>query len=935
MVVWRELVGGVVLCVMCCAAVIYSFSSPVGRHEGHADTPDKSQTAVGLAVSSASNAGDDRPRIDPASAIDVVHSDVMITAADVDNPSLDVAGPSLERRSAVMVQANDEMKWIRLPAEFASPLFPVEAMPEPAIANRVVSQREISEPLAMLAAGQHSNAEAQHDEDSPQEGLGESELLHPESLAIDVSLGGPDDNPSEPEYLPPEFLAIKPSLADPSDLLMSDPGSHLPSESTQPDPDLSAEPGMERADQDRVSDSPNNAEPAVWHPPAALLARMERLAEKPQTRAWAEDATRQVEGLGLAVQARSAADTARFLDTLEHAVAEATALANQVADPSLAAHLQRTAYALRRRLDLWQYTELLVGVSNRESTALCDWDELALSLEQVESYVGDSTVGQAWREYLLLDALRRHTVHREAEAEHLGRTLARESLQRLTQIPMDRQQRQFVSSEPVRRLKTELQRLAAAPVGIGQFLENLERYEQTRTTGDARLLARDYQRLALADSEAEQALAASLATHYRNANLRFAVSESLLNRLMPTRDPEFAPVNDIVLGIPAQGQRTTSTEMQVSLTPDAHRARLALDVHGRIYSQTTSTSGPATFLTNSLGWYIARKPLELGLDGIEASPAEVRVSSDLRLRGVRTDFDGLPLLGTLASSVARSQHAQNRPAANAEIRARIYQEAKSRIDREADERLAEVSDRLRAKLLEPMRRLRLDPVVVDAQTTEDRLNMRVRLAGEDQLGSHTPRPRAPGDSLASFQVHESAINNVLDRLDLDGRTFTLAELSRHVADRLNNEGWLNTTPEHEEVSITFAASNAVSVRCEEGRIGIVLLIDRLRQDRRVWRNFQVQAFYRPETQNISAELVRDGVIQLSGDRLPLGAQIALRGIFVRIFSPRRPWDLLPRPIAENPNLADLEITQFTIDDGWVGLALGPRRAVSRARRLLR
>ncbi len=935
MIAWREFVSGVVLCVLCCAALIYSFSSSVGRLSGQANAPDKPQAAVGLASDNAPNAGNHRQRIDPVSAIDVIHSDVMITADDADNPSLSEVVFPLKDRAAVVVQANDEIKWVRLPAEFASPLFPVEAMPEPAIANQVVPQRDISEPLAILAADQDAGAELQNDEDSPQKAPGESELLHPGSPAIDASLSGPDDDSSETEHLPPEFLAIKPSLADPIDLLMSDPGSHLPSESTQPEPDFSAEPLLEGADKDRVTDSPDNAEPAVWHPPAALLARMEWLAEKPQTRDWAENAVRQVEGLGLAVQARSASDTSRFLDALEDAVAEATALANRVADLSVAAHLQRTGYALRRRLDLWQYADRLMGVANRESTASCDWDELALSLDQVESYVGDSTVGQAWREYLLLDTLRRHTMHREAEAEHLGRALARQSLQRLTQMPMDRQQRQFIGSEPVIRLKTELQRLAAAPVDISQFLENLERYEQTRTTGDARLLARDYQRLALADSETEQALAASLATHYRNANVRFAVSESLLNRLMPTRDPEFAPVNDIVLGIPAQGQRTTSTEMQVSLIPDPRRARLALDVHGHIYSQTTSTSGPATFLTNSLGWYIARKPLELGLDGIEASPAEVRVSNDLRLRGVRTDFDGLPLVGSLVSSVARSQHAQNRPAANAEIRTRIYQEAKSRIDREADERLAEVSERLRTKLLEPMRRLRLDPVMVDAQTTEDRLNMRVRLAGEEQLGSHTPRPRAPADSLASFQVHESAINNVLDRLDLDGRTFTLAELSRHVADRLNNEGWLDITPEHEAVTITFAASNAVSVRCEEGRVGIAILVDRLRQDRHVWRNFQVQAFYRPETQSISAELVRDGVIQLSGDRLPLGAQIALRGIFVRIFLPRRPWDLLPRPIAENPNLADLEITQFTIDDGWVGLALGPRRAVSRARRLLR
>ena len=34
--------------------------------------------------------------------------------------------------------------------------------------------------------------------------------------------------------------------------------------------------------------------------------------------------------------------------------------------------------------------------------------------------------------------------------------------------------------------------------------------------------------------------------------------------------------------------------------------------------------------------------------------------------------------------------------------------------------------------------------------------MRLRLAGGEQLGAYTPRPRAPSDSLMSLQVHESA-----------------------------------------------------------------------------------------------------------------------------------------------------------------------------------
>ena len=63
----------------------------------------------------------------------------------------------------------------------------------------------------------------------------------------------------------------------------------------------------------------------------------------------------------------------------------------------------------------------------------------------------------------------------------------------------------------------------------------------------------------------------------------------------------------------------------------------------------------------------------------------------------------------------------------------------------------------------------IDPTSIGMETSADRLTMRLRLAADHQLGAHTPRPRAPSDSLASFQIHESAFNNLVSQLDLNGR----------------------------------------------------------------------------------------------------------------------------------------------------------------------
>ena len=86
---------------------------------------------------------------------------------------------------------------------------------------------------------------------------------------------------------------------------------------------------------------------------------------------------------------------------------------------------------------------------------------------------------------------------------------------------------------------------------------------------------------------------------------------------------------------------------------------------------------------------------------------------------------------------------------------------------------------------------------------------------------HAPAP-GPRRQLASIQVHESALNNVLERLDLNGRTFTMPQLSQHVARTFNRSLPQDTNPDHQEVHIRFAKQDAVRVRCQGGSVEITL-----------------------------------------------------------------------------------------------------------------
>lgn len=722
-------------------------------------------------------------------------------------------------------------------------------------------------------------------------------------------------------------------------LLAETPGRRIgPSESIARKPDsgsLSDKLTLPEAATPRARDlDPYPVTHPAWSDPEILLERLDGLSSEPTTAEWATETAASVRNLGAAV-CEGSGDPDSILGRLEELAAEVPALASGLRAGAAATELRRAGHALSRRVDIWrQIIRVAPPAPALVQRSGPDPGRLLLCLAEVDTITGESAEGKAWREYLLVEAIRAWSARRRSSEERLPRTLARQVLWRLTQIPMNGEQRQFASRGPIATLRAELQRWAAEPVDPAMVLRHLERYEQTGLMSDARLLAADCQDLRLSSADDRRRLSDRLEAHYRNANLRVAVTGGLLKRLMPEREPEYAPVRDSVLGMPVFGRSLTSTKVDLQLVPDPNRLRMALEIVGRVDSLTSSTSGPATFVNRGESIYIARKPLQLDLKGIHLAPADVQVYNNIRLRNLQTDFDGIPLFGALVKEFARSGHERKRPAANREIKHKVALQARQRIDGEADARLGEVSERLHQRVLEPLAALSLEPTMVSAETTPQRLTMRLRLAGEDQLGSHTPRPRAPSNSLASFQVHQTAINNLLQRLELEGQTFALPELARHVATRLNRPEPWETDPQHDDMIITFAKRDAVRVQLEDGRVELILAISKLRKPPRQWKYFRVHVSLRPQIAGRSAELAREGIVQLSGKRLGTGSQIALRSIFAQVFPKNRPIYLTPERMETNPKFADIQFTQLVIDDGWLGVALGPQPKQT-ARRMLR
>ena len=750
---------------------------------------------------------------------------------------------------------------------------------------------------------------------------------NPFSVSATIPLD--DFKAMEELLLPRELLrGAGPPPVEPAVILPSpSPAAEAPAES----------PGREPVEEAMPADPAGPQSPprfTRWPLPAALLEQIDELAHECETRAWALYADRLLGELGTAMEV-GGEEAAGLLSELAGLREEADRLAGELGDAALAAKLRRAGFALDRRLAVWRQVLVAGGLVARLSDEIPrDPRRLAACLEEIGNLDGKGAEGRAWAKYLALDELRPLTGG-ETSAEDQGREIAKIVLRRLNSAPMNRRQREFVSSRPLASLRAELERWAVDSLELAEVLRHLEQYEQTGTSEHARQLADDCRQLALAPAAAKQELGRQLETYYRNANLRLAVTKELFSRLIPDRPPEQGCVSDVVLGNPVHGRSVTSTRVGVRLIPDRRRLRLALVINGLVSSLTHSTSGPATFFNDSQSSYRAWKEIELGPDGMRLRPAQVAVASDLRLHSLETDFDGFPLLGALVQGVARSQHEQRLDEMNSEVEEKVYRRAREQIDGEADARLTALADRVRTCLIDPLLDLALRPTIVAAETTDQRVTMRLRLASEEQLGGHTPRPRAPSDSLASLQVHESALNNLAEQLQLDGATFDVAQLRRRVASRLNRPELLPVPEDAEDLWIAFAAADAIQVRCREGRLEVTLSIARLTKDGQDWENFQARAFYRPEVTGRNAMLVRDDVVHLVAERISPRSQITLRGIFGRVFAKDRPIPLIPERVVTDPRMSGLVVTQLVLEDGWLGLALAadrPGRSPAVARR---
>ncbi|HVT30874.1 MAG TPA: hypothetical protein VHE81_22905, partial [Lacipirellulaceae bacterium] len=492
-----------------------------------------------------------------------------------------------------------------------------------------------------------------------------------------------------------------------------------------------------------------------------------------------------------------------------------------------------------------------------------------------------------------------------------------------------------------KRVAMRLQNRVAARGSLGPYFErvtghsatvhdasalsqNLETYESTGDPTLGRYLADQEQKLQSSSSAVDRTLAEAMEQHYRNANIRVAVTAAMLNRLAGQSRDESNIVRDRVAGTFVRGMSDTRSNSRVLLDPSADSWQLELTAKGVVESNTLADGGPVQFRNHGTTNFAAREKVVVNDKGIHFKQTDANAYCRNRLVGVTTDYDWVPIFGSIVRDRALDEYGAKQGRARFEIESRVESQARESLDEQTREAVDRIRQRTYDRFAAQLDQFDIKLTPVEMKTTAERLVARVRLASDQQLGSHTPRPRALSDSLASVQVNETALTNLAVTLGLDGKRYTARELQQKIREKLPKIAVNGPLKERHETVFQFAPQDAVQAHIHDGRLELTIAFAAVEFDHEVMPKVVVHAYYTPSVAGLNAELVRDRTLGIEG-RLDSVERAELHNIFNRVLPPERHLPVVHIDTEHEKAFEGLMITQLVMEDGWLGMAVGPTR----------
>ncbi len=643
------------------------------------------------------------------------------------------------------------------------------------------------------------------------------------------------------------------------------------------------------------------------------------------------------------------ADVATQRKTLAALRARLKTMQTSLADPryrSIFDSLIMLSGQLSRRVDLAEAVLDTTEITPEARAALRAEAQTSLrrAAQALADYLGGIQLGAGWASYVQVQAV---------SALATGNADAAKTVELLTAVQAkfrdkgklaDPNAREFLTrplfatyEQAVNRsLDLEKRRDVAANspelrATLGELVAALERYELSNGKADSAAARKAYDAARQLAADGGDRLVQVLRTDFMNYNLRVTATEAFLNRFVKKHMEEQGPVSDVILGVPVAGTQRTDTDVSLDLVPSPNQARFDITVNGHVNSSTQGMAQQATIYTQGNHYFTATKEVVFDGDKFATRPARISVRANNTTTGAQTSYSG-GLFGGMADRIAMREAEARRGDSEAIAASRVQDQVLPKFNQEVDKEFnasSPATRELQGKL-NALRELGLFPDARALVTSSDHLYVVTRLMNAEELGGTTPSTALAYGPGLTVQVHESVVNNSLDRMDLKGKTLAGDELAGEFEKRLSTLlgrpvklPAAPAEPDADKVPLTliFDATDPIRIRFDKGLLYVI-----------------VRAAFKRNGEEIPAQTITAQIkLSIKGDKLiaersaievspvvrPTGGgiaqQITRAGVIKKKFEQALPVREFDRSIAitRDKSTVKTSLTQILALDGWM------------------
>ena len=468
--------------------------------------------------------------------------------------------------------------------------------------------------------------------------------------------------------------------------------------------------------------------------------------------------------------------------------------------------------------------------------------KLAKSLRQLEAYLKPMKNGDGWLAYVRAEQLSKLSNNKQPMSSIPMLVSLQSKFKQKSQMTSEVQRKflageHFVAVENAVDAYLAIVQKADKPAGsselrteLAKLVAALENYETSNSSVAAIAARSSFNAIRDIAPDGGELIADALRSHYFNYNVRVAVSEAFINRFMTQKRRVSGPVDDFILGAKVDGTQTTDTIVVIDLLPSNTAARFNLTLNGVTQSTTTGNTGEAVIYTSGYHTFISTKEVTFDGDIFRTHPARISVNANNTTTGATTSISNVLLFGNLADSYAVGEARRRRGQTEAIAVQRVSSRVLPEFNKEVDKKFSTANAELEAKVDIPLKQLNLFLSAESFRTTDNELLVNTRLMTDGELSGGAPNSSVTAPNGLVVSLHESWMNNAIDRMNLAGRTVTdkemRQELEKSMSTVLGRDYKFPPKPgakkDKDPTTFIFPESDPVRIQIDDGKLKLTI-----------------------------------------------------------------------------------------------------------------